>query len=75
MNLEREIEEIGQTLKILDAKVGEITRSIRAYVDYVVEKRMEEGFDEFQQRIGRRLSSVESRIEDLEKDVEEKKGS
>jgi len=75
MNLEREIEEIGQTLKILDAKVGEITRSIRAYVDYVVEKRMEEGFDEFQQRIRRRLSSVESRIEDLEKDVEEKKGS
>jgi len=73
MSFEREIEEIKDTLKILDEKVGAITRSIRAYVDHETEKRVEEGLDEFQKRIGRRLSGLESRIETLEMSVEGKK--
>ena len=73
MNFEKEIEEIKYTLKILDEKVGEITRSIRAYVDCQMEKAVEAGLDEFQQRIGRRLSGLENRIETLEKSGGEKK--
>lgn len=67
--METEIGEIRDTLKTLDEKVGEVTRSIRAYVDYVTEKRLEEGFEGFEQRRGRRLSGLESRIETLEKRV------
>ena len=67
MDFEREVEDIRSTLRILDRKVGEITRSIRAYVDFQMEKRMDEAFDEFQERLGRRLSGLESRIETLEK--------
>jgi len=73
MNFEKEIEEIKYTLKILNEKVGEITRSIRAYVDYQVEKGVEERLEEFQQGIGQRLSGLESRIETLEKNGGEKK--
>ncbi len=67
MDFEKEVEEIKYTLKILDNKVGEITRSIRAYVDYQTESRVEEGLEELQQRIERRLSSLESRIKTLER--------
>jgi LPS O-antigen subunit length determinant protein (WzzB/FepE family) len=67
VDLEKAIGETTQTLKVLDEKVGEITRSIRAYVDYLTEKRVEEELDEFQQRIGRRFSDLEKRIELLEK--------
>ncbi len=73
VNLDTEIEEIKQTLKILDEKVGEISRSIRAYVDFLTEKRLEEGLDEFQQRNDRRFSGLENRIEVLEKSAEGKK--
>ena len=66
MDFDKEIEEIKSTLRILDEKVGEITRSIRAYVDYLTEKRVEEELDPFRQRIGQRLSGMESRIESLE---------
>jgi len=72
MNVEREIEEIKGTLRILDEKVGEITRSIRAYVDHETERRVEEGLDGFQERIERRLSELESRIERLDNTVEGK---
>jgi LPS O-antigen subunit length determinant protein (WzzB/FepE family) len=69
----KEIEEIRDTLRILDEKVGEVSRSIRAYVDFLTEKRLEEGLEEFQEQITRRLAGLESRIEALEKTAGENK--
>jgi hypothetical protein len=73
MGVEQEIGEIKQTLKILDERVGEITRSIRAYVDFLTEKRVEEELAPFQERIGRQLAGLESRLVSLTKRVEEEK--
>jgi len=72
MSFEKDMEEVKRTLSILDEKVGEITRSIRAYVDFQTEKRMGEGFEEFQERLGRRISGLENRIEMLEQRVKAK---
>ena len=72
MDFEKDIEEVKRTLSVLDEKVGEITRSIRAYVDFQTEKRLEEGFEEFQERLGRRISGLENRIEMLERRVKAK---
>ncbi len=72
MDVEKDIEEIRGALRILDEKVGEITRSIRAYVDFETEKRVEEGFEEFEERLGRRISGLENRIDMLERRVKEK---
>lgn len=66
MDVMKDIEDIRGSLRILDEKVGEITRSIRAYVDFQTEKRVEEGFEEFEDRLGRRISGLESRIDVLE---------
>ena len=72
MDFEKDIEEVKRTLSVLDEKVGEITRSIRAYVDFQTEKRLEQGFEEFQERLGRRISGLENRIEMLERRVKAK---
>jgi hypothetical protein len=69
MDVKKDIEEIRGALRILDEKVGEITRSIRAYVDFQTEKRMEEGFEEFEERLGRRIARLENRIDMLERHV------
>lgn len=72
MDFEKDVEEVKRTLRILDEKVGEITRSIRAYVDFQTEKRVEEGFEAFQERLGQRISGLENRIETLERRVKAK---
>jgi LPS O-antigen subunit length determinant protein (WzzB/FepE family) len=72
MDFEKDIEEVKRTLSILDEKVGEITRSIRAYVDFQTEKRLEEGFEDFQERLGQRVSSLENRVEMLERGLKAK---
>jgi len=66
MDVEKDVEEIRGALRILDEKVGEITRSIRAYVDFQAEKRVEEGFEAFEERFGRRISRLENRMDVLE---------
>ena len=73
LDLEREIEDIRGTLRILDEKVGEITRSIRAYVDHETDRRVEAGLDEFQERVRERLLGLESRIEALERHIKGKR--
>ncbi len=73
MDFDKEIEEIKQTLRILDERVGEISRSVRAYVDFLTEKRLEEGVEEFQQRVERRISTLESRVKILEGNTEGQK--
>jgi len=73
MDFDKEIEEIKQTLRILDERVGEISRSIRAYVDFLTEKQLEEGVEEFQQRVERRISTLESRVKILEGNAEGQK--
>ncbi len=73
MDFDQEIGEIKDTLRILDEKVGQISRSIRAYVDFLTEKRLEQGFGKLQQEIGQRLLGLESRVESLERSLTEKK--
>lgn len=73
MDFDQEIGEIKDTLRILDEKVGQISRSIRAYVDFLAEKRLEQVFGELQQEIGQRLLGLESRVESLERSLTEKK--
>lgn len=73
MDFDQEIGEIKDTLRILDEKVGQISRSIRAYVDFLTDKRLEQGFGKLQQEIGQRLLGLESRVESLERSLTEKK--
>jgi hypothetical protein len=73
LDLEREIGDIRSTLRILEEKVGEITRSIRAYVDHETDRRVEAGLDEFQERVGQRLLGLQSRIEALEMHIKGKR--